>query len=148
VEVIMITPEPLSIRESREGAVHRLTPVGELDIATAPLLECAFDAALTDNNARMIVVDLTELSFMDSTGIHLLLRMRDACVDADRLRVVNGSRAVERVLDISGVRAHLPVISGDRDPLARLDDAPAPSSRTLRSAPQTGSSADDARPDS
>jgi anti-anti-sigma factor len=146
VEVIMISPEPLSIRETREGAVHRLTPVGELDIATAPLVQHAFDAAFTDNNVKMIVVDLTELEFMDSTGIHLLLRMRAACADTDRLRVVNGSRAVERVLDVSGVRDRLPIISGDRDPLARLDDASARSSRTLRSTPQACSSADPARP--
>ena len=40
----MISPGPLSIRETREGGVHRLTPIGELDLATAPLLESAFDA--------------------------------------------------------------------------------------------------------
>ena len=115
----MISPGPLSIRKTREGGVHRLTPRGELDIATTPLLERAFDAVFGDDDAEMIVVDLTELSFMDSTGIHLLLRMRAACERADRLRVVNGSRAVERVLDVSGVRAHLPIISSDLDPLAR-----------------------------
>lgn len=114
----MITPWPLSIRESREGGVHRLTPIGELDLATVPLLESAFDAASGDHDAEMIVVDLTELSFMDVTGIHLLLRMQAACEDADRLRVINGSRAVQRVLEITGVRAHLPIISSDSDPLA------------------------------
>ena len=119
----MIAPEPLSIRETREGAVHRLTPIGELDLATAPLLESAFDAVFGDDGAELIAVDLTELSFMDSTGIHLLLRMHSACGDADRLRVINGSRAVQRVLDVSGVRAHLPIISSDTDPLAALDDA-------------------------
>ena len=116
----MITQEPLSIRETRVGGVCRLTPVGELDIATAPLLESAFDAVFRDDDAEMIVVDLTELRFMDSTGIHMLLRMRAACEDADRLRVINGSRAVERILDVSGARAHLPIISRDRDPIAPL----------------------------
>jgi anti-sigma B factor antagonist len=114
----MITPRSLLIRETRERGVHRLTPIGELDLATAPLLETAFDAVLGDDDAEMIVVDLTELSFMDSTGIHLLLRMHASCKDADRLRVINGSRAVERVLDITGVRAHLPIISSEH-PLAR-----------------------------
>jgi anti-anti-sigma factor len=118
VEVIMSMPGPLSIRETREGAVHRLTPIGELDLATAPLLQSAFDAVLADEDAQMIVVDLSQLSFMDSTGIHLLLRMRAACQDADRLRVINGSRTVERVLDAAGVRAHLPIISSDSDPFA------------------------------
>ncbi len=115
----MITSGPLSVRETREGGVHRLTLIGELDLATAPLIESAFDAVLRDDSAEMIVVDLTELSFMDSTGVHLLVRMRAACEDADRLRVINGSRAVQRVLDLSGVRAHLPIISRDSDPFAR-----------------------------
>ncbi len=116
----MIAPGPLSVRETREGRVHRLTPIGELDIATTPTLESAFDAALRDGDSEMIVVDLTELSFIDSTGIHLLLRMHGACADVDRLRMINGSRAVERMLDLTGVRAHLPIISSDRDPLAPL----------------------------
>ena len=42
----MITPGPLLVREMSEGGVHRLTPIGELDLATAPLLESAFDAVL------------------------------------------------------------------------------------------------------
>ena len=117
-EVIMIGPGPLSIRETREGGVHRLMPIGELDLATVSLLESAFDAAFRDDGVEIVVVDLTELTFMDSTGIHLLLRMQAACEDADRLRVINGSRAVEKVLDISGARAHLPIISSDRDPFA------------------------------
>jgi anti-anti-sigma factor len=114
----MIGPGQLSIRETRVRGVHRLTPIGELDLATAPLLESAFDAVFGDDDAEMIVVDLTELSFMDSTGINLLVRMHAACEDADRLRVINGSRAVQRVLDVSGVRAHLPIVSSEH-PLAR-----------------------------
>jgi anti-sigma B factor antagonist len=116
----MITTGLFSVRETREGAVHRLTPVGELDLATAPMLESAFDAVLRDDDAEMIVVDLTELSFMDSTGINLLIRMHGACRDADRLRVISGSNAVERVLDVTGVGARLPLISSDGDALASL----------------------------
>ena len=115
-----MTLGPLSVRETSEGGVRRLTPIGELDLGTAPLLESAFDAVFRDDTAEMIVVDLTELSFMDSTGIHLLIRMHRACAPTDRLRVINGSRAVERMLDLTGVRAHLPVISSDCDPLAPL----------------------------
>ena len=53
----MIAPEPLIIREVREGVVHRLTPVGELDIATVPVpgrrLPAVQDAAV-----EMVVLDL------------------------------------------------------------------------------------------
>lgn len=116
----MITLGPLSVRETREGGVHRLTPIGELDLATVPLLETAFDVVFRDEDAEMIVVDLTELSFIDSAGIHLLIRMYDACAREDRLRVINGSRAIGRLLALTGVRARLPIISSDRDPLAAL----------------------------
>lgn len=39
---------------------------------------------------------------------------------ADRLRIVNGSAAVVRVLDITGVRDLLPIINSANDPLAPL----------------------------
>ena len=116
----MITLGPMSVRETTADGVHRLTPIGELDLATAPLLESAFDAVFEDDDVEMIVVDLTELSFMDSTGIHLLIRMHAACGNVDRLRVINGPPAVERLLDLTGVRALLPIISSDCDPLAPL----------------------------
>ncbi len=119
-------PEVFSIREEREGGALRLTPVGELDLVTTPILERAFDGVLRDSDAERIVVDLTELSFMDSTGIHLLLRMQAACGDADRLRVINGSRSVQRILDVTGVRALLPIISRDDDPQAPLPKTPGP----------------------
>jgi anti-sigma B factor antagonist len=115
-----LIPELFAVRETRQDGTHRLTPIGELDLVTTPILERAFDAVLRDDDAEMIVVDLTELSFMDSTGIHLLLRMQAACEDGDRLRVINGSRPVQRILDVTGVRALLPVISRDDDPRAPL----------------------------
>ena len=107
-EVIMSVPEHLSIRRSHEDGVERLVPVGELDLATAPILERAFDLVFDDGDVRMIVVDLAELSFMDSSGLHLLLRMTEACRAGDRLRVVNSSPAVVRLLDVSGTRAPSP----------------------------------------
>jgi anti-sigma B factor antagonist len=110
---------PFDVRSERTDRAHRLTPTGELDIATAPILARAFDAVYGADD-QMIVVDLTELSFMDSTGIHLLVQMNTACKAADRLRIVNGSPAVVRVLDVSGLRDHLPIISSDDDPFAPL----------------------------
>jgi len=100
--------------------MHRLTPLGDLDIATAPNLREAFEDAFSDGDAEMLVIDLTELNFMDSTGIRLLLEMNDVCEDADRLRIVNGSPSVTRILDLTGVRSILPIISPGDDPLARL----------------------------
>jgi anti-sigma B factor antagonist len=116
----MSLPAPFDVRSERTDRAHRLTPTGELDIATVPILERALDAAYEDEDQPMILVDLTELSFIDSAGIHLLLRINAACKAAERLRIINGSPAVVQVLDISGVRDRLPIISSEDDPFTPL----------------------------
>ena len=123
--VLMSLSEPFSIRSDREArGVHRITPVGELDMETAPMLERAFEAIFEDGGAEMIVVDLMELDFMDSTGVAALLRMNAVCEHTGRLRIINGTPAVVRVLDISGMRDALPIISSAEDPLTPLPSMP------------------------
>ncbi len=75
---------------------------GELDLATAPLLsKQIIDAECTDGLA--IVLDLSQVSFMDSTGVLALLeadaRSRQ---DGNRLRLCPVAAPVERVLKLSG----------------------------------------------
>ena len=103
--------ETLSIvSEFREDA-HYVAPSGELDIATVELLERALLEVERADSAR-IVLDLSGLSFIDSTGLRLLLDVNERCGGAaDRLRVIAGSPAVERLLDIVGLRERLPLIA-------------------------------------
>jgi anti-sigma B factor antagonist len=110
-------PETFSVRSERAGRVERLTPTGELDIASVPILEAEF-AAVSIGPDSVVVLDLTELTFMDSTGLHLLLRLSERL--PRQLRVINGSPSVERLLDLSGARDRLPIISKTTDPLTPL----------------------------
>jgi anti-anti-sigma factor len=72
-----------SVHSERAGCVHWLKPVGELDIATTAVLKDEFEAVFGDVDAEMIVVDLTELEFIDSTGVRLLLDINDVCAHVD-----------------------------------------------------------------
>lgn len=99
--------ESFPIASERVSEAHRLAPVGELDIATVPLLEAAFDD-VERGDAAMIVLDLSGITFIDSTGIQLLLRMNERCNGAARLEIL-ASPAVERLLDITGLRDQLPL---------------------------------------
>jgi anti-sigma B factor antagonist len=112
--------DSFSVHTERADGILRITPSGELDIATAPILERELDVARSEHPTAMIVVDLTKLDFIDSTGLRLLLVTQAACAEADRLRVVNGSPAVVRLFDLAGVRDRLPIISSEDDPLAPL----------------------------
>jgi anti-sigma B factor antagonist len=101
--------ESFPITSERTARRHRLAPAGELDIATVPLLEGAFDD-VERGDAEVIVLDLSNVTFIDSTGIQLLLRMNERCSGTDRLEIIS-SPSVERLLDITGLRDQLPLTS-------------------------------------
>lgn len=109
--------EPFAVRSERHGRTRRLTATGELDIATAPIFEDRLDAVHEDN-PELLIVDLSELTFMDSTGVHLLVRLNEQWQPPGRLWIITHSPAVERILDMTGARALLPIISPGDDPLA------------------------------
>ena len=103
--------ETLSIVSELHEDAHYVAPSGELDIATVELLERALLEVERADSAR-IVLDLSGLSFIDSTGLRLLLDVNERCGGAaDRLRVIAGSPAIERLLDIVGLRERLPLIA-------------------------------------
>ena len=70
----MANPRPgFEIRESRSDHTLRLSLTGELDLAATPILE----DRLTSLRAKRspVVLDLSNLAFIDSTGMRLLVRM-------------------------------------------------------------------------
>ena len=92
------------------GAVH-LALVGELDIATTPVLHRALRRTQTD--ARLVVVDLRELQFMDCSGAQLLLTAhRRARWGGSRLVIVRGPAEVDRVFALLGVDHQLELVDG------------------------------------
>jgi len=98
----------LIISSDREGDVYTIRPTGELDLATAPILQGELER-VEATDVRSIVVDLAGLTFMDSTGVRLLLSANARSrVDGGRLVLLRGPAAVQRVLKLSGVEPLLP----------------------------------------
>jgi anti-sigma B factor antagonist len=88
----------------------RVTLSGELDLAAAPQLADAL-AEVPDRTA-VVILDLSELTFMDSTGLHLIVSARARLADAGcRLVLVPGSHQVQRIFEITGTKHHLEFIS-------------------------------------
>jgi anti-anti-sigma factor len=83
-----------------DGTVLALS--GELDIASAPALERTLDD-LGPSLPGRLVIDLTEVTFMDSTGLRALLFARQRAADGDHeLVLCPGPRQVQRVFELSG----------------------------------------------
>ena len=96
----------------RDVAWVRVT--GELDIATAPILEQTLRAA--EQHAARIVLDLRELAFMDSCGVHVILdAAARASADQGRLVLVRGPAQVDRVLELTTASNNLDIV--DLDPI-------------------------------
>ncbi len=98
----------LDLISARDGDVHTLRLSGELDIATADRVEQEL-RTVEATDAGQIVLDLSGLTFMDSTGVRLVLSAHArAQADSNRLSLVRGSPAVQRVFELSGVDGTLP----------------------------------------
>jgi anti-sigma B factor antagonist len=93
--------------ERRDGDATIVALSGELDFGTVAQVQTRL-AELCDER-EPTVLDLDELTFMDSTGIRLVLT---ACEDAQRcdwsFRVTRGSERVQRVLEAAQVIDRLP----------------------------------------
>ena len=92
----------------------RVVPVGELDQSTVALVNARVRAALEDG-CRHLVIDLSRLEFLDSSGVHLLLTWRDAAEAGGwRMTIVPGRAPIQRVFDLLGLTDALPFTAGDR----------------------------------
>jgi anti-sigma B factor antagonist len=93
----------LAVRSTVEGDRHTLALTGELDLATAPALEGDLRAAC-EAGAGELLLDLSELSFIDSTGLRAVLVGRMLCEEHQcSYRLVPGGPQVQRLFELAGV---------------------------------------------
>jgi anti-sigma B factor antagonist len=99
----------LTVSVEPAGALLMVRAEGELDIASARLLEEEVREAV-DSGASTVVLDLSGLDFIDSTGVRALLSIAEhANRSGDGLRMLHGSERVATVLELSGVAPLLPL---------------------------------------
>lgn len=90
--------------------VALVSVTGEVDIATAPTWRSALAPMLADPTLRLLVCDLTGLSFLGAAGVSVLLDTHSALAARGvGLRVVAETRVVLRPLAITGLLDLLPV---------------------------------------
>jgi anti-sigma B factor antagonist len=99
--------EQLRIGVRREADRVILSLDGELDMATAELLQQAVEGVGVEGEA-MVVLDLQQLQFIDSTGLRGVLSVLEHCRECGwEFAVTPGSQQVQRLLSVTGVAEHL-----------------------------------------
>ncbi|MFL5996384.1 MAG: STAS domain-containing protein [Streptomyces sp.] len=95
-------PTPLSIVSTATDGIRVLTLVGEIDHDSGETLRQALDASGTPR--PRIVVDLSRVTFMDSTGINVFIAAHRSLTDAGGwIRLAAPTEPVKRTLHIVGV---------------------------------------------
>lgn len=94
-------PAELVIRGVHDGDSFLLSLFGELDLASAPMLERRLQMAESTDSVRL-VIDLSGLQFIDSTGLHTLVRAEQRWrANGRQLSLLRGPRAVQRVFELT-----------------------------------------------
>jgi anti-sigma B factor antagonist len=109
------SPKPFRC-ETRE--VHGTTlvcPQGELDLATAPAIDAELKR-LFDAGTEEVVLDLRGLTFLDSSGLRLLVTWTRSAQqhDGTSFAVIQGPDVVERVIAMAALDDMLPFVDAER----------------------------------
>jgi anti-sigma B factor antagonist len=112
--LVEFRPEPFrcDVKQRRASALVELT--GELDLATVGAVHDALQSLM--ESKRSITLDLRGLTFIDSTGLRLILEI-DALARQDgfNFAVVRGPQTVQRIFAITGVEEHLVFVDAPQD---------------------------------
>lgn len=108
--VSQMASQLLNCEVDQASTAQVVHPHGEIDLATVPILRDALIEAVSHH--RHVIVDLTDVSFIDSTGFREFLIHRRICRENDRLMVlVNPRERVQRVINMLNFFQMIPVYS-------------------------------------
>ena len=96
----MTTQIPFSVRFERLADSVAIHSAGEIDISTVPMLSEALHQALEQNPPRAITIDLSEVTFIDASGLHALLSAQELGLDSGFSLRIQCSTSVRRLADL------------------------------------------------
>ena len=104
-----IPPAELRCEVARNGSAAWVQPFGELDLDSVHRVEAALEG-LRGEGCAELVLDLRGLTFMDSTGLRLVIRWDTSAREGGfRFAIVPGVDTVHRVFRLTGMDEHLTI---------------------------------------
>jgi anti-anti-sigma factor len=96
------------VSTTRQDDVLIVGVSGEIDLLVVDRLETELSGAMASTDAATMVVDLSQVTFLDSSGISVLLKGRRLADEHGKVYQVTGATAMVReVLEITGVWQYL-----------------------------------------
>jgi anti-sigma B factor antagonist len=102
--------EPFRVVAEVEGTTATVAPIGELDLATVDQVDNALKEAANRRTAEL-ELDLRGVTFMDSSGIHLLISWNESMQESSTVfRVIQGSPEIRRLFEVTDLIDDLPFV--------------------------------------
>jgi anti-sigma B factor antagonist len=108
----------VSYRDGGEG-VCVVTPAGEIDVATAPRLKSSLVGLLDEGYIRF-VADLSEVRYLDSTGLGVLIAFSRRLTDEGQIVLARAPDPVLRLLEVTGLDTRFQTFPSAEDALAQM----------------------------
>ena len=103
------TYPPFEVTVQRDGELATVVVSGELDLATVTQLSTT---VAEHGDAGLLVLDLNAVTFIDSTGVRVLIQADRACArSGSRLVVLAGDGPVRRLLDLCRLDGRLALVT-------------------------------------
>lgn len=104
------TPPAFSVDVRPERDVVRVCPVGEIDFDTVGVVRAQLDE-LRAAGFTCVVLDLREVTFLDSSVLHLAMDAQAAsAADGWAFGIIEGPANVKRAFEVAGLREQLPFV--------------------------------------
>ena len=115
-------PRACGVETTESGGATIVAIDGDVDLATVPELRTALQAVATAGDGRPLVIDLTAVTFMDSSGLAVLLAATKAARERDRpFAIVCPEGPARLLLAVTGLDGKLPLQGSRAEALASVD---------------------------
>lgn len=112
----------MKVKFTNKGSVLVIKISGELDHHSAEYFRQKIDSEIVKSTTRDIIFDLSDLDFMDSSGIGVLMgRYKNIIKLNGRGVVVNPGKQVRRILEMAGILKIMKVYSSNEQALLDLN---------------------------
>ena len=90
----------LNVTKTIEGEKAVLSPEGRLDTVTAPEFETEIKEIIP--GIKFLTLDFSNLSYISSAGLRVLLSAQKAISDSGEMKVINVNDTIMEIFDITG----------------------------------------------
>jgi anti-sigma B factor antagonist len=94
--------DPITTSVAHREGVAVVSIGGEIDLSTAPVFEAAITGAL-DRDPPVLVIELSEVSFMASVGLRILVATHEKVSESAQMAIVANNPATSRPIQLTGL---------------------------------------------